>query len=67
MLNAQVERGVDEQYANAYAEVLRAIAAMPNNPLVIGLKQAWGINNLINELSIKISSASSISKSNHFK
>lgn len=60
MLNAQVERGVDEQYANAYAEVLRAIATMPNNPLVIGLKQAWGINNLINELSIKISSASSI-------
>lgn len=54
MLNAGVEKGVDDKYLTAYKEVLEAVNKMPNNPLTQGLKRAWGIDKLINAITKEI-------------
>lgn len=54
MLNAKTERGVNKKYQDAYKEILLAIEKFPHNPLSEGLKKAWGINSLIDDMTEEI-------------
>lgn len=51
---AEVENGVETKYQKAYAEVISAIHAFPNGPISTGLKAAWGLNDLINNMAASI-------------
>ena len=67
MLNASVERGVDDKYAKAYAEILQVIKNFPNNPLSESLKKAWGLDELISQLANKIADTSQDEMGSIFK
>lgn len=54
MLSARTERGVNKKYRDAYKEILLAIKKFPRNPLSEGLKRAWGINSLIDDMTEEI-------------
>ena len=57
MLNADVEKGVDKKYLDAYKEVLRAVTSFPNNPLSEGLRKAWNLEELVHSMALDISDA----------
>ena len=42
--------GIDKSSLNAYKDIIAAIQKFPNNPMAAGLKSAWGLDKIVNEM-----------------